>query len=147
MFNPTKRIFVFFIILGFLSLANPKRSKPSKNDIEKIKKGLFLDSYMLSQNELFYNNSNSLKEMTEKLKEENLARKLSEDEITLTNLGFFPTILDMPGELFGHITIFLIILTKTQQNIFYILIHLLIKQNMKMIRLWNILKIKVDFLL
>ena len=89
MFNPTKRIFVFFIILGFLSLANPKRSKPSKNDIEKIKKGLFLDSYMLSQNELFYNNSNSLKEMTEKLKEENLARKLSEDEITLTNLGFF----------------------------------------------------------
>ena len=89
MFNPTKRIFVFFIILSFLSLANPKRSKPSKNDIEKIKKGLFLDSYMLSQNELFYNNSNSLKEMTEKLKEENLARKLSEDEITLTNLGFF----------------------------------------------------------
>ena len=57
----------------------------TKNEIEKIKKGLFLDSYMLSQNALFYNKTNS----RELEKDENLNRKLSEDELTLKDVGFF----------------------------------------------------------
>ena len=56
------------------------------NEVERIKKALFLDSYMLSQNELFYlrNNSKSLRQ------EETQIRNLQENSITLKDVGFFP---------------------------------------------------------
>ena len=87
MFKGLKRIFISLLILSFLCKTSPKKLKLNKDEIEKIKKGLFLDSYMLSQNELFYNNTHPINIAKEK--EDNPARKLGEDEITLTNLGFF----------------------------------------------------------
>ena len=90
-----KRLFVILAIYFCINLTIQKRPKLTAADIKKIKKGLFLDSYMLSQNELFYNNTHSFTKAKtkqnekEKLKEENSPRKLTEDEITLNNLGFF----------------------------------------------------------
>ena len=90
-----KRLFVILTIYFCFNLTIQKRPKLTQADIKKIKKGLFLDSYMLSQNELFYNNTQSFTKAKtkqnekEKSKEENSPRKLTEDEITLNNLGFF----------------------------------------------------------
>ena len=86
MLKGLKRIIRFLVILICICVTSPKKPKLSKFEIEIIKKGVFLDSYMLSQNELFYRNTTKEKD---KLKEEITARKLTEDEITLTNLGFF----------------------------------------------------------
>jgi len=54
-----KRLFVILAIYFCFNLSIQKRPKLTAADIKKIKKGLFLDSYMLSQNELFYNNTHS----------------------------------------------------------------------------------------
>ena len=53
---------------------------------EMIKKSLFLDSYMLSQNELFYRRNLSHESEMEKAK----GRFLEENSITLKDVGFFP---------------------------------------------------------
>ena len=82
-----KRLLVILTLYFCFNLTIQKRPKLTKADIAKIKKGLFLDSYMLSQNELFYNNTQSFTQAKtkqnekEKLKEENSPRKLTEDEI------------------------------------------------------------------
>ena len=80
-----KEALIFLIIINILNISFQKEPKLSKNDIEKIKKGLFLDSYMLSLNELFYNNTKLIKQENS----HNALRKLSSDEITLSNVGFF----------------------------------------------------------
>ena len=80
-----KEALIFLIIINILNISYQKEPKLSKNDIEKIKKGLFLDSYMLSLNELFYNNTKLIKQENS----HNALRKLSSDEITLSNVGFF----------------------------------------------------------
>ena len=51
-----KRLFVILALYFCFNLTIQKRPKLTAADIKKIKKGLFLDSYMLSQNELFYDN-------------------------------------------------------------------------------------------
>ena len=53
---------------------------------EMLKKSLFLDSYMLSQNELFYRRNLSHESEMEKAK----GRFLEENSITLKDVGFFP---------------------------------------------------------
>ena len=78
-------IFLFLVFFNFLNLSEPKKIKLLKKDIETIKKGLFIDSYMLSQNEFFYKQNHSSKNE----KEENGKRNLNEDEIILENVGFF----------------------------------------------------------
>ena len=77
-----------FILLTFFILLNKsfqKNLKLNKKDIEKIKKGVFLDSYMLSLNELYYNNTKLIK--TEE--QSHIPQRKLADEITLTNVGFF----------------------------------------------------------
>ena len=76
-------ILIFFI---FFDTSIQKKYRLTLKDIEKIKKGLFLDSYMLSQNEFFYDNIHSPKKEKQNDK---FPRKLTIDEITLTNVGFF----------------------------------------------------------
>ena len=83
----TNRLFIFLTFFIIFNISYEKKIKLTKQDIEKIKKGLFLDSYMLSQNELFYNRSKSLNNEIEA--EKNIQRKLAANEITLTNVGFF----------------------------------------------------------
>ena len=83
----TKRLFIFLTLFIFFNVSYQKKIKLTKQETEKIKKGLFLDSYMLSQNELFYNRSKSLTKEMEA--EKNIQRKLDANEITLTNVGFF----------------------------------------------------------
>ena len=65
------------------SLLNKPRD--IKNESERIKKALFLDSYMLSQNALFYNKTVDKENEQDKNKDRNLA----ENEITLKDVGFF----------------------------------------------------------
>lgn len=76
-----KKNYIILLLLLLISLTCQERKLPKK-EIEKIKKGLFLDSYMLSKNELFYNKNNSLNEEEEQ-------RKLEDNSITLTEVGFF----------------------------------------------------------
>ena len=79
------RILLYVIFFVFINYSNQKKAKLSKNEIDKIKKALFIDSYMLSQNEFFYNKSHSLNIE----RKENKKRNLETDEITLTDVGFF----------------------------------------------------------
>ena len=96
-------IFSFLILIALFELSNLEDIKISQNEIEKIKKGLFLDSFMLSQNQLFYNNT-SLQEME---KEKNLNRKLGENEITLKDVGFFAYEIGSPTiSVWSYINIF-----------------------------------------
>ena len=99
-------LFLILVFFSFLNRSEPKKIKLLKKDIEKIKKGLFIDSYMLSQNEFFYKQIHSSKNE----KEENGKRNLNEDEIILENVGFFSYDLHYAtrsiwsyGNLFGNI--------------------------------------------
>ena len=69
-------IFPILIIILSLQFSFLKNQKLSEKDLAKIKKGIFADSYMLSQNELFYNQTLSKGEI-------NKIRKLDENEITI----------------------------------------------------------------
>ena len=81
-----KSFFSFLILVFLLSFSLTKRPSQISNKAERIKKSLFLDSYMLSQNELF-NRKNLSKEFE---KEKEASRKLEENYITLKDVGFFP---------------------------------------------------------
>ena len=82
------QLFFLITLLALIAITGQKRPKLTKQDIEKIKKGVFIDSYMLSQNELFYNNSNLQNKEKDKDKSQFL-RKLEGDEIELNDVGFF----------------------------------------------------------
>jgi len=98
-----KRIIILSFLLLIFEFSNLKEIRPSQNEIEKIKKGLFLDSFMLSQNQLFYNKT--LPKVKEK--EENLNRKLEENEITLKDVGFFAYEIGSPTKsVWSYINIF-----------------------------------------
>ena len=98
-----KRIIILSFLILIFEFSNLKEIKPSQNEIEKIKKGLFLDSFMLSQNQLFYNKT--LPKVKEK--EENLNRKLEENEITLKDVGFFAYEIGSPTKsVWSYINIF-----------------------------------------
>ena len=79
-------IFSFLISILLLGFSISKRPSQMQNEVERIKKSLFLDSYMLSQNELF-NRKNISKDFK---KEKEKGRNLEENSITLKNVGFFP---------------------------------------------------------
>ena len=81
-----KIFFPFLFLILLIQSSQQKRPSQMLNEVERIKKALFLDSYMLSQNELFYlrNNSKSLRQ------EETQIRNLQENSITLKDVGFFP---------------------------------------------------------
>ena len=86
MLDKRKSFFSFLILVFLLSFSLTKRPNQIPNKVERIKKSLFLDSYMLSQNELF-NRKNLSKEF---IKEKEASRNLEENYITLKNVGFFP---------------------------------------------------------
>ena len=86
MFNKRKRIFSFFIMFYLITFSLSKRPSEMKNKVDWIKKSLFLDNYMLSQNELFFR-KNISKEFK---KEKDTSRNLEENSITLKDVGFFP---------------------------------------------------------
>ena len=73
-------------LLSLLLLQISISVKPKKilTDEEKLKKGFFLDSYAISQSQI-YLHTNFSKEIE---KEKNIKRKLTETEITLTDVGF-----------------------------------------------------------
>ena len=79
-----KNLISFIALIFLLNCSSSLKRSQNQDEIDKIRKGLFMDSYMLSQNALFYNKTFSLKE---KEKEKN--RMLAEDEITLKDVGFF----------------------------------------------------------
>ena len=89
MFNRQIRLLYCLIFIILLEFSTLKEINQSQKDLEKIKKGLFMDSYMLSQNQLFYNSSHPKDMEKEKEKEKKLKRKLEENEITLKDVGFF----------------------------------------------------------
>ena len=77
--------YAFLIFILLLSFSEQKKHRRIQSEEERIKKGLFLDSYMLSQNARFYNST-----VSEELeKEKHSKRKLGDDEITLRDVGFF----------------------------------------------------------
>ena len=80
-----KNVLWFIIVILLLDLSSLKTPEETEKEQERIKKGLFIDSYMLSQNHLFYNRTN-----LRDIKKENLYRKLDENEIVLKDVGFFP---------------------------------------------------------
>ena len=85
--NRTKaNMFPFLILILLLRFSLLNKPREIQNESERIKKGLFLDSYMLSQNALFYNKTF----YKENEKEKNKDRNLAENEITLRDVGFFP---------------------------------------------------------
>ena len=99
----TPYIFIYLFLSFLLNFSNQKKHKLTRKEKENIKKSLFIDSYMLSQNELFYNQTHSSKREKEK-------RKVEQDEITLTDVGFFSydlayatRVIWSYGNLFGNI--------------------------------------------
>ena len=81
-------VLILVLSLEFSILENPELTE---KDIQTIKKGIFTDSYMLSQNALFYNQTH-FKDKGEK----NINRMLDENQITLKDVGFFSYDLGTP---------------------------------------------------
>ena len=94
------KIFFYFILILLSNFFLLNASKLTQKDIETIKKGIFLDSYAISLNQLHENKTILNQEKNQK------KRKL-EDFTTLKDVGFFPYDLDTPTKSFsGYINIF-----------------------------------------
>ena len=97
-----KNYFIFLILILLLNFSFSTRPKDIQDEVESIKKAMFVDSYALSQGQLFYRN-NTPKEFQEDQK-----RKIEEIGTTLNDVGFFPFDAAQPYNLryYGYSTFF-----------------------------------------
>ena len=101
MLDTTKHFFLFLILFLLVRFSLLEKPKKILSDIERIKKGLFLDSYMRTQNELYLQRNFS--QEIEKEKGSNSNRKLTENEITLRDVGFLAYDTSSPYESYLNI--------------------------------------------
>ena len=102
MHTPLKIIFTSLILFLLLNLSFSTRPKDIPDEVERIKKAMFIDSYALSLGQLSYRNN------TKKDLEEDKKRKIEEVGTTLNDVGFFPFDAAQPYNLryYGYSTFF-----------------------------------------